>query len=140
MKGVLSKGVPVFSKVAKMGVFLGKIGRRKRGMEEEMRRMRRRRRQAIAIGATLLGGYVLNNEWDWIKDELGIGLGNVERGLVHDVKGNDDHLKILGTHVDGLEKATMKLRQQVTAGVLDEGMLVRFEQMVGFFFFFFGVP
>ena len=96
-----------------------------------MRRMRRMRRQAIAIGATLLGGYVLNNEWDWIKDELGIGSGNVERGLVHDVKGNDDHLKILGTHVDGLEKATMKLRQQVTAGLLDEGMLVRFEQMVG---------
>ena len=77
------------------------------------------------------GGYVLNNEWEWIKDELGIGSGNVEKGLVHDVKGNDDHLKILGTHVDGLEKATMKLRQQVTAGLLDEGMLVRFQQMVG---------
>ena len=100
VKGVLSKGVPVLSKVAKMGVFLGKIGRKKRAIEEEMRRMRRRRRQAIAIGATLLGGYVLNNEWEWIKDELGIGSGTVEKGLVHDVKGNDDHLKILGTHVD----------------------------------------
>ena len=96
-----------------------------------MRRMRRVRRQAIAIGATLLGGYVLHNEWEWIKDELGIGSGNVESGLVHDVKGNDDHLKILGTHVDGLEKATMKLRHQVTVGLMDEGMLVRFEQMVG---------
>ena len=50
---------------------------------------------------------------------------------VHDVKGNDDHLKILGTHVDSLEKTTMKLRQQVNAGTLDEKMLVRFEQMVG---------
>ena len=89
------------------------------------------RRQAIAIGATLLGGYVLNNEWEWIKDELGIGSGNVKSGLVHDVKGNDDHLKILGTHVDGVEKATMKLRHQVTVGLMDEGMLVRFEQMVG---------
>ena len=77
------------------------------------------------------GGYVLNNEWEWIKDELGIGSGTVEKGLVHDVKGNDDHLKILGTHVDSLEKTTMKLRQQVTAGTLDEKMLVRFEQMVG---------
>ena len=76
------------------------------------------KRQAIAIGATLLGGYVLNNEWEWIKDELGIGSGNVESGLVHDVKGNDDHLKILGTHVDGLEKATMKLRHQVTVGII----------------------
>ena len=93
--------------------------------------MRRRRRQAIAIGATLLGGYVLNNEWEWIKDELGIGSGNVESGLVHEVKGNEDHLRILGTHVDGLEKATMKLRHQVTVGVMDEGMLVMFEQMVG---------
>ena len=77
------------------------------------------------------GGYVLNNEWEWIKDELGIGSGTVEKGLVHDVKGNDDHLKILGTHVDSLEKSTMKLRQQVNAGTLDEKMLVRFEQMVG---------
>ena len=101
VKGVLTKGVPVLSKVAKMGIFLGKLGRKRRGIEKEMRRMRRMRRQAIAIGATLLGGYVLNNEWEWIKDELGIGSGNVESGLVHDVKGNDDHLKILGTHVDG---------------------------------------
>ena len=50
---------------------------------------------------------------------------------MHDVKGNDDHLRILGTHVDGLEKATMKLRHQVTVGIMDEGMLVMFEQMVG---------
>ena len=49
--------------------------------------------------------------------------GTVEKGLVHDVKGNDDHLKILGRHVDSLEKTTMKLRQQVNAGSLDEGML-----------------
>ena len=73
----------------------------------------------------------MNNEWEWIKDELGNGSGTVEKGLVHDVKGNDDHLKILGTHVDSLEKTTMKLRQQVNAGTLDEKMLVRFEQMVG---------
>ena len=50
---------------------------------------------------------------------------------MHDVQGNDDHLKILGTHVDGLEKATMKLRHQVTVGIMDEAMLVMFEQMVG---------
>ena len=107
VKRVLSKGVkmgkigvPMVQKVAKMGLYLGKIGRKKRAIEEEIREMRRRRRQAIAIGATLLGGYVLNNEWEWIKDELGIGSGTVEKGLVHDVKGNDDHLKILGTHVD----------------------------------------
>ena len=62
---------------------------------------------------------------------MGIGSGNVESGLVHEVKGNDDHFRILGTHVDGLEKATMKLRHQVTVGVMDEGMLVMFEQMVG---------
>ena len=117
--------------MAKMGIFLGKVGRRKREGEEQWRRRRRMKRQAIAIGATLLGGYVLNNEWEWIKDELGIGSGNVESGLVHDVKGNDDHLRILGTHVDGLEKATMKLRHQVTVGIMDEGMLVMFEQMVG---------
>ena len=48
----------------------------------------------------IAGRLVLNNEWEWIKDELGIGSGNVESGLVHDVKGNDDHLRILGTHVD----------------------------------------
>ena len=130
-----------------MGTLFGKIGlmagefdwhsheltlmRKRRGIEEKVQRMRRMKRQAIAIGATLLGGYVLNNEWEWIKDELGIGSGNVESGLVHDVQGNDDHLKILGTHVDGLEKATMKLRHQVTVGIMDEAMLVMFEQMVG---------
>ena len=78
-------GVPMVQKVAKMGMILGKIGRKRRAMEEEIRKMRRRRRQAIAIGATLLGGYVLNNEWEWIKDELGIGSGTVEKGLVHDL-------------------------------------------------------
>ena len=62
--------------------------------EEKMQRIVGVKRQAIAIGATLMGGYVLNNEWEWIKDELGIGSGNVESGLVHDVKGNDDHLRI----------------------------------------------
>ena len=129
VKGVMSKGVPILSKVGKVGILLGKIGRKKREMEENFGQFRRGKRQALAIGATLLGGYVLNNEWDWIKDELGIGSGNVESGLVHEVKGNDDHLRILGTHVDGLEKATMKLRHQVTVGVMDEGMLVMFEQM-----------
>ena len=91
-----------------MGILFGKIGRRKRGVLENLPEPRKKR-QALAIGATLLGGYVLNNEWDWIKDELGIGSGNVESGLVHEVKGNDDHLRILGTHVDGLEKGTLKL-------------------------------
>ena len=123
--------MPILSKVAKVGTLLGKVGRKKREIEEKFRLMQRGKRQAIAIGATLLGGYVLNNEWEWIKDELGIGSGNVESGLVHDVKGNDDHLKILGTHLDGLEKATMKLRHQVTVDIMDEGMLVMFEQMVG---------
>ena len=122
--------MPMVQKVAKVGMILGRIGRKRRSIEEEIQTMRRDRRQAIAIGATLLGGYVLNNKWEWIKNELGIGSGTVEKGLVHDVKGNDDHLKILGTHVDSLEKTTMKLRQQVNAGTLDEKMLVRFEQMV----------
>ena len=130
VKGVLSKGVPILKKVGKVGMFLGKIGRRKRDVPEELQGLRKKR-QALAIGATLLGGYVLNNEWDWIKDELGIGSGNAESGLVHAVQGNDDHLRILGTHVDGLEKATLKLRQKVTMGAMDEGMLVMFEQVVG---------
>ena len=101
VKRVLSKGlkvgkigVPMVQKVAKVGMILGRIGRKRRSIEEEIRTMRRGRRQAIAIGATLLGGYVLNNEWELIKNELGIGSGTVEKGLVHDVKGNDDHLKI----------------------------------------------
>ena len=62
VKRVLSKGVkmgkigvPMVQKVAKMGMILGKIGRKRRAMEEEIRTMRRRR-QAIAIGATLLVG------------------------------------------------------------------------------------
>ena len=138
VKNVFSKGlkvgkigVPMVQKVAKVGMILGRLGRKRRSSDDERRTISRKRRQAIAIGATLLGGYVLNNEWEWIKDELGIGSGTVEKGLVHDVKGNDDHLKILGTHVDSLEKSTMKLRQQVNAGTLDEKMLVRFEQMVG---------
>ena len=64
---------------------------------------------------------MLNNEWDWIKDELGIGSGNVESGLVHEVKGNDDHLRILGTHVDGLEKAKLKLRSKSYNGCYGRG-------------------
>ena len=85
----------------------------------------------VAVGATLLGGYVLNNEWDWIKDELGIGTENVASGLVHEVEGNEDHLRILGTHVDGLENVTLKLRNQVSIGRMDEVMFIIYEQMVG---------
>ena len=65
VKGVLSKGVPILKKMGKVGILFGKIGRRKRGVVESLPEPRKRR-QALAIGATLLGGYVLNNEWDWI--------------------------------------------------------------------------
>ena len=85
----------------------------------------------LAVGATLLGGYVFDNQWNCIKDELGIGKENVGRGLVHQIEGNDDHLRILGTHVDGLEKATLKLRNRVSVGRMDEVMLILFEQVVG---------
>ena len=91
----------------------------------------RRRRQALAIGATLLGGFVLHDEWKWLKNELGIGSGTADPGLVHEVHGNDDHLRMLGTHIDGLEKSTMSLRKQITNGILDETMLILFEQIVG---------
>ena len=56
--------------------------RKRREVEGRTERIGRVKRQAIAIGATLLGGYVLNNEWEWIKDELGIGSGNV-LSLIH---------------------------------------------------------
>ena len=83
VKNVFSKGlkvgkigVPMVQKVAKVGMILGRLGGRKRRSSGDGRRtVSRKRRQAIAIGATLLGGYVLNNEWEWIKDELGIGSG-----------------------------------------------------------------
>ena len=69
-KGVVSKGLPIISKVAKMGTLLGKIGligggqvwqihklvmRKRRGIKEKMQRIGRVKRQAIAIGAILLG-------------------------------------------------------------------------------------
>ena len=38
VKGVMSKGVPILSKVGKVGTLLGKIGRKKREMEENFRR------------------------------------------------------------------------------------------------------
>ena len=55
VKGVLKKGIPILKKVGKVGMFLGKIGRRKRDVPEELQRLRKKR-QALAIGATLLGG------------------------------------------------------------------------------------
>ena len=75
---MVSKGLPILTKVVKMGTLFGKIGligggsvwrihelammRKKREIEEKIQRIGRVKRQAIAIGATLLGGYVLNNE------------------------------------------------------------------------------
>ena len=59
VKGVMSKGMPILSKVGKVGILLGKVGRKKREMEEKFRRFRRGKRQALAIGATLLGGCLL---------------------------------------------------------------------------------
>ena len=63
VKNVLSKGmkmgkvgVPMVQKVAKVGMILGRIGRKRRSSKEEIRTIRRDRRQAIAIGASLLGG------------------------------------------------------------------------------------
>ena len=53
---------------------------------------------------------MVEHEWDWIKEQLGIGTGTTSSGVVHKVKVNDNHVRILGDHVDGLEKATMELR------------------------------
>jgi len=140
----VKKGLGKGTKLAKgLASAAGRIFRGKRSTEyikgvaflierEEMRvKKSRKRRQLLAVGATLLGGYVINDKWNWLKSELGIGEDNVDSGLVHQVQGNDDHLRILGTHVDGLEKATLKLRQQVTVGRMDEVMLIMFEQVVG---------
>ena len=41
VKGVMSKGMPILAKVGKAGILLGKIGRKKREMEEKFRRVRR---------------------------------------------------------------------------------------------------
>ena len=38
VKGVMSKGMPILSKVGKVGILLGKVGRKKREMEEKFRR------------------------------------------------------------------------------------------------------
>ena len=92
-KGVtnmMKKGAPWVGTAAKAGRIFGRFGRKRRstslvfGREERkaylnrregMRVIKsRRKRQLLAVGATLLGGFVFNNQWNWIKDELGIGL------------------------------------------------------------------
>ena len=42
VKGVLSKGVPILKKVGKVGMFLGKIGRRKRDVLEKLQGLRKK--------------------------------------------------------------------------------------------------
>ena len=83
------------------------------------------------MGSVLVGGYIVEHEWDWIKGQLGIGTGEPAAGVVQQVNINEDHARILGQHVDGLEKATMELRHRVAEGVQDEMLLLMYERVVG---------
>ena len=47
------------------------------------------------------------------------------------MNANEDHARVLGTHVDGLEKATMDLRQKVEEGLRDEMLMLAYERVVG---------
>ena len=70
----------------------------------------------VGMGSVLVGGYIVEHEWDWIKGQPGIGTGEPAAGVVQQVNANEDHSRILGQHVDGLEKATMELRHRVAEG------------------------
>ena len=78
---------------------------------------REKRQALLGMGSVLVGGYIVEHEWDWIKGQLGIGTGEPASGVVQQVNANEDHARVLGTHVDGLEKATMELRQKVEEGL-----------------------
>ena len=85
----------------------------------------------LGMGSVLVGGYIVEHEWDWIKGQLGLGTGEPASGVVHQVNVNEDHTRILGQHVDGLEKATMELRHRVAEGLQDEMLLLTYERVVG---------
>ena len=78
----MKKGLGKGTKLAKgLASAAGRIFRGKRSTEyikgvaflierEEMRvKKSRKRRQLLAVGATLLGGYVINDKWNWLKSE-----------------------------------------------------------------------
>ena len=91
----------------------------------------REERQAAILGG-ILGGFVLENRWEWIKNQLGFGSGTSSPGLVKEVEENDEHVRLLGDHVSGLEKETMKLRHQVTTEEMDERLILTYERVVSY--------
>ena len=116
-----------------------KLPRGKRSAEEKglLQRVKRwvmkvkRQVGLVGMGSVLVGGYIVEHEWDWIKGQLGIGTGEPAAGVVQQVNLNEDHARILAQHVDDLEKATMELRHRVVEGVREEMLLLTYERVVG---------
>ena len=75
----------------------GSLERTKRGIYLVKRQV-----GLVGMGSVLVGGYIVEHEWDWIKGQLGIGTGEPAAGVAQQVNINDDPARILGQHVDCL--------------------------------------
>ena len=82
--------------------------------ESRVLKFGRKKRQIgiVAAGVSVLGGYILGNQWGYVKRQLGIEDGTVPEGVVEAINDDDQHFNILGRHLVSLEKAGYELRNQ----------------------------
>ena len=80
--------------------------------ESRVLKFGRKKRQigVVAAGVSVLGGYILGSQWEYVKRQLGIGDGTVPEGVVDAINDDDQHFNILGRQLVSLEKASYELR------------------------------
>ena len=100
--------------------------------ESRVLKFGRKKRQIgiVAAGVSVLGGYILGNQWEYVKRQLGIGADSVPEGVVEAINDDDQHFNVLSRHLTSLEKASYELRNQVLSQQHDEKMLVTLEQVI----------
>ena len=100
--------------------------------EKRVLKFGRKKRQIwiVAVGVSVLKGYILGNQWGYVKRQLGIEDGTVPEGVVEAINDDDQHFNVLGRHLVSLEKASYELRNQVMSQQHDEKMLVTLEQVI----------
>ena len=60
----------------------------------------------VAARVSVLGGYILGNQWDYVKCQLGIGRTSTPNGVAEAINDDVEHFKVLDNHLVSLENAS----------------------------------
>ena len=59
----------------------------------------------VAARVSVLGGYILGNQWDYVKCQPGIGGTSTPNGVAEALNDDVEHFKVLDNHLVSLENA-----------------------------------